>query len=152
MAHILPNQGGLDSLGTMRVRVYLVLLGCLLVGSAWAEDVNILDCGAVPDGTTLSTQAIQKAIDRCAAAGGGTVTVPAGRFLTNTVFLKSNVNLHLGQGAVLLGGTEPKAFTQAVVYANAIKLTGNDLTGVRNVVTLGQGCEDAAVKEWNNLK
>ncbi len=103
------------------MRIYLVLLGSLLVSSVRAEDVNILDCGAVPDGTTLATAAIQKAIDRCAAAGGGTVTVPAGRFLTNTVFLKSNVNLHLGQGAVLLGGTDPKAFKQAVVYADGIE-------------------------------
>jgi polygalacturonase len=103
------------------MRTCLVLLCGLLAGSTLAEDVNILDCGAVPDGTTLATPAIQKAIDRCAAAGGGTVTVPAGRFLTNTVFLKSNVNLHLGQGAVLLGSTEPKAFTQAVVYANGVE-------------------------------
>ncbi|MCL5282533.1 MAG: glycosyl hydrolase family 28 protein [Planctomycetes bacterium] len=99
----------------------MVLFCCLLAGSALAEDVSILDCGAVPDGMTLATPAIQKAIDRCAAAGGGTVTVPAGRFLTHTVFLKSNVNLHLGQGAVLLGSTDPKAFTQAVVYANGIE-------------------------------
>jgi polygalacturonase len=103
------------------MRVHLVLFCCLLAGSVRAEDVNILDCGAVPDGTTLSTPAIQKAIDRCASTGGGTVTVPPGRFLTHTVFLKSNVNLHLGQGAVLLGGTDPKAFTQAVVYANGIE-------------------------------
>ncbi|MCX5646660.1 MAG: glycosyl hydrolase family 28-related protein [Phycisphaerae bacterium] len=103
------------------MRVHLVLFCCLVAGSARAEDVNVLDSGAVPDGTTLSTPAIQKAIDRCASTGGGTVTVPPGRFLTNTVFLKSNVNLHLGQGAVLLGSTDPKAFTQAVVYANGIE-------------------------------
>jgi len=103
------------------MRIYLVLLCCLLAGSVRAEDFNILDCGAVRDGTTLATPAIQKAIDRCASTGGGTVTVPAGRFLTNTVFLKSNVNLHLGQGAVLLGGTDPKAFTQAIVYADGIE-------------------------------
>jgi hypothetical protein len=36
--------------------------------------------------------------------------------------------------------------------SSAIKLTGNDLTGVRSVVTLGEGCEDSAVREWNNLK
>ena len=36
--------------------------------------------------------------------------------------------------------------------SSGIKLTGSDLTGVRSVITLGQGCEDAAVREWNNLK
>jgi polygalacturonase len=103
------------------MRVPLVLFCCLLAGSARAEDVNILACGAVPDGTTPATSAIQQAIDRCASSGGGTVTVPPGRFLTNTVFLKSNVNLHITQGAVLVGSTDPKAFTQAVVYANGIE-------------------------------
>jgi hypothetical protein len=85
-------------LGCETMRICLFLFCCFLAGSALAEDVNILDCGAVPDGTTLSTPAIQKAIDRCASAGGGTVRVPAGRFLTNTVFLK-NVNLHLAGGS-----------------------------------------------------
>jgi len=111
------------------------LFCCFLAGSVRAEDVNILDCGAVPDGATLSTQAIQKAIDRCTSTGGGMVTVPPGRFLTNTVFLKSSVNLHLSQGAVLLGGTDPKAFTQALVYANGIE--NASITGMGTID--GQG-------------
>ena len=103
------------------MRSCLILCCCVLAGSTRAEDVSVLDCGAVPDSKTLATDAIQKAVDRCAATGGGTVTVPPGRFLTRTVFLKSNVNLHLGQGAVLVGDTQPRAFTQAVVYADGIE-------------------------------
>ncbi len=36
--------------------------------------------------------------------------------------------------------------------SSGIKLTGNDLTGVKDVVTLGQGCENSAIKEWDNLR
>ena len=55
----------------------------------------ITDFGAVGDGKTLNTAAIQNAIDTCTSAGGGQVIVPAGRFLSGTICLKSNVELHL---------------------------------------------------------
>ena len=70
---------------------------------ASAKDFTITDFGAVPDTSVLSTRAIQAAIDACAAAGGGRVIVPAGRFKTGSVFLKSHVNLHLESGAYLCG-------------------------------------------------
>ena len=56
---------------------------------------NIVDYGAVGDGETLNTAAIQKAVDSCAAQGGGKVLVPAGDFVSGPVFLKSNVDFHL---------------------------------------------------------
>lgn len=55
------------------------------------------------DGKNLTTLGLQKAIDSCAAAGGGTVSLPAGRYLTGTLVLKDNVTLHLEKGATLLG-------------------------------------------------
>lgn len=58
--------------------------------------------GAIPDGHTLNTQAIQKAIDECHAKGGGIVRVPQGLWLTGPIVLKSNVNLRLETGATLL--------------------------------------------------
>ncbi|MDY2879422.1 MAG: glycoside hydrolase family 28 protein [Candidatus Borkfalkiaceae bacterium] len=67
---------------------------------------NILQYGAVGDGVTKNTSAIQRAVDDCFDDGGGTVYVPAGRFLTGTVVLKSNVELRLSGGAVLLGSTK----------------------------------------------
>ncbi len=75
-----------------------------------ATEIVITDIGAKPDGKTLSTGIIQKAIDQCHAGGGGIVTVPAGRFLTGTLVLKSNVTLHLEKGAVLLGSPDPKDY------------------------------------------
>lgn len=63
---------------------------------------NVQSYGAVADGKTLCTAAIQSAIDACAAAGGGRVTVPAGTYKTGTLWLLSGVELHLELGAELL--------------------------------------------------
>jgi polygalacturonase len=63
---------------------------------------NIASYGAVGDGKTPDTAAIQKTIDACSAAGGGTVRVPAGNFLTMPFKLASRINLHLDKGAAIL--------------------------------------------------
>lgn len=68
---------------------------------------NIIDYGAVRDGDTLTTGAIQSAIDAANAAGGGTVYVPAGTYLTGAILMKSNVNLMLSPGSVLSFSTNP---------------------------------------------
>jgi unsaturated rhamnogalacturonyl hydrolase len=74
----------------------------------------ITDQGAPTDGRGDSSEAIRKAIDACAAAGGGTVLVPAGKFLTGPIHLKSNVNLHLDEGATLLFYTDPARYMPPV--------------------------------------
>jgi polygalacturonase len=71
---------------------------------------NVLDYGAKPDGKTLNTRSIQRAIDDVFQAGGGTVAVPAGTFLTGRIELKSRVTLNLGEGATLLGSTSINDF------------------------------------------
>ena len=60
---------------------------------------NIMAYGAVADGQTNCREAIQKAIDHCNENGGGRVVVPAGKYLSGTIILKSNVELHLENGA-----------------------------------------------------
>lgn len=79
---------------------------------------NVLDYGARRDTTVLSTRAIQKAIDACAASGGGTVLVPAGNYLCATVLLKSHVRLHLDAGATIY------ASQRASDYKNLARETG----------------------------
>lgn len=69
--------------------------------------MNIVDHGARGDGATLNTGVIQGAIDRCHEQGGGTVLIPAGHFLTGSLVLKDNVELHLAQGAHLKGSNNP---------------------------------------------
>ncbi len=66
-------------------------------------NICISEMGAVGDGATLNTAIIQKAIDACAANGGGSVIISGGRYLTGTIILKENVDLHLAADGVLLG-------------------------------------------------
>ena len=63
----------------------------------------IKDYGAVGDGKTLNTEVIQSVIDTCYKNGGGRVTVSDGVYMTGTVVLKSNVELHITSNATLLG-------------------------------------------------
>lgn len=77
---------------------------------AKAADYNIVSYGAVNDTTQLSTAAVQKAIDDCSAAGGGRVVVPTGNYKIGTIILKSNVHMHLEQGATLYGSTDLKDY------------------------------------------
>jgi polygalacturonase len=71
---------------------------------------NILDFGADPHGNTVCTDSIQKTIDTCYQTGGGKITVPAGTYLTGTVYIKSNCCLELAAGATLLGSTNIKDY------------------------------------------
>ncbi|MBR6194129.1 MAG: SDR family NAD(P)-dependent oxidoreductase [Prevotella sp.] len=80
-------------------------LAVLLSLTAGAKDYVITDFGAVSDTTVLSTEAIQRAVERCSEAGGGRVVVPAGMYKTGTLVLRSHVNLYLEQGATLYGST-----------------------------------------------
>ncbi len=88
----------------------LILSLLTLAAAAGARDTNVVELGASGDGRTLDTAAIQKAIDNCHASGGGTVWFPTGTFLTGTLYLKSNVTLHLTPAAVLLGSPEMKDY------------------------------------------
>lgn len=71
---------------------------------------NIADFGAVADGKTINTEAIQKAIEQCYEEGGGTVYIPEGVFITGTISLKSNINLYLESGSVLTGSPDLKDY------------------------------------------
>jgi polygalacturonase len=88
------------------------LLSLLLPACALGADVppaassaNVRDYGAVGDATTLDTPAVQRAIDACAARGGGTVHFGPGTYLCGSLHLKTGVCLHLNAGATLKGST-----------------------------------------------
>ena len=72
---------------------------------AFSSSVSIADHGAVADGKTINTRAIQAAVDACAGSGGGTVLVPPGLWVTGSVALKSQVSLRLEAGATLRGSS-----------------------------------------------
>ena len=75
---------------------------------------NIIDFGAKGDGITKNTKAIQAAIDKCSADGGGQVLISNGSYLTGAIHMKSNVNLHIETGAVLKFSTDPKDYLPVV--------------------------------------
>ena len=92
-----------------------VIQAALLMGisfSATAKRYLITDFGAVGDGQTLNTKAIQNVIDICASHDGGTVVVPEGIFLSGAVFLKQGVNLHVKKGGVIKGTVNPEDYPQ----------------------------------------
>lgn len=128
----------------MKTTLLLVtLLMTVFTFSAKAGSYNILDYGAVNDGKTLTTAAIQKAIDACSENGGGQVVVPQGEFLTATLNLASNVDFHFETGAVLVATTDLSQYQihneqpAGVFYtekAHNVSITGNG-------TIFGQGME-----------
>ncbi|HEX6036903.1 glycoside hydrolase family 28 protein [Longimicrobium sp.] len=78
------------------------------------RDFPITDHGAVGDGRTDNTAAFRAAVRACAAAGGGRVVVPTGRFLTGPIHLRGNVNLHVQRGATIAFSQDPADYLPAV--------------------------------------
>lgn len=74
------------------------------------KDYLVTNYGAIPDGKTLNTKAIQKAIDVAFKNKGGRIVFPKGKFLSGSIELKSNVEVYLKEGAVILGSTDPKDY------------------------------------------
>ena len=79
------------------------------------KEFLITDYGAVAGGEADNTQAIADAIAACHRAGGGRVVVPEGEWLTGPVHFRSNVNLHLAEGAVLCFTDNPDDYLPAVM-------------------------------------
>jgi len=115
---------------------------------------NVKEYGAIGDGITIDTEAFNKAIVACAEAGGGTVLVPAGTYLTGTIHLKSNVTLLLEKDSVIKGVTDLNAYMSYIPtpgrdmdrYDNAHRTRWNRAlilgVGVNNVAITGVGIID----------
>jgi polygalacturonase len=115
---------------------------------------GIRDFGAVGDGFADTTDAFKKAIAECSGKNGAKLIVPAGKFLTGPIHLKSNINLHLDEGAViLLGGNlddwpSVKSRWEGVeCYGYSPCIYGENLT---NVSITGAGKIDGRGQAWWN--
>lgn len=78
------------------------------------KKVSIVDFGAVQGNKDKISRAIAKAIDKVNKIGGGTVIIPKGEWITGKIHFKSNVNLHLNKGAILLFSEDPNDYLPAV--------------------------------------
>ena len=97
-------------------KLFLLLLSFAAL-QVLASEYNVKDFGAVGDGKTLDHTAINRAIETCAAKGGGRVVVPAGTYLCGSIRLKSFVELHLSLGATILAApAELKAYDESEVF------------------------------------
>jgi len=118
------------------------------------KKMSIVDFGAIQGDKDKTTQAIALAIDEANKIGGGVVVIPEGKWLTGQVHLKSNVNLHLMKGAVLVFSENPADYLPAVhssweglecynysplIYAYKCK----------NIAVTGQGEIKAGMTVWN---
>jgi polygalacturonase len=101
--------------------------------------------GAVGDGRTPSTKGLQRAIDACAAAGGGTVLVPAGCYVTGALFLRSHVHLHVAQGATLAGSENFDEYPPIKGREEGVE------TMVHASMLTGQELEDVAITGLGKL-
>lgn len=94
-----------------KVTLLLLLIPfCFVTAQNKQTEFNILDFGAVNDSSVMSTNAINKAIETCATNGGGRVVIPAGKYQSGTIILKSNTELRIEAGATLYGSTNPNDY------------------------------------------
>jgi polygalacturonase len=105
--------------------------------------------GAVGDGKTLNTQALQKAID-AAAKKGGIVTLVPGQYLTGSLFLKKGVELHLDKGVTLLGSQDLKDYPDRMTRVAGIEMVWPaaliNIIDQDNVAITGEGTVDGQGK------
>jgi polygalacturonase len=119
------------------------------------REFNIQQYGAVGNGTTDCSAAFRAAIGACAAAGGGRVVVPSGRWLSGAIHLRSNVNLHVARGATIAFDRNPDRFLPFVLT----RFEGMELMNYspliyaldqQNVAVTGEGTLDgqASLQYW----
>lgn len=120
------------------------------------DTCNILKFGAVSDGNTLNTKAINNAIDACNKKGGGVVLVPSGLWLTGPVVIKSNVNLYLAAGATLLFTDDKSQYPLVKANWEGIPQMRNQspisATGATNIAITGKGIIDGNGDAWRAVK
>jgi polygalacturonase len=114
---------------------------------------KVADYGAKNDGKTDNTAAFKSAVEACSAAGGGTVLVPSGTYMTGAIYLKSNVNLKL-DGATLKFSNDASKFPTVLTRYEGIECMNRSpmiyAHKESNIALTGNGTLDgAATSSWN---
>ncbi len=136
----------------MQYRLFFAAVLACCPAAAATGPFNVLDYGAVPDGRTMNTRAFARAVAACEAAGGGTVVFPAGRYLSGSIQLGSNLTLQLDAGATLLYSADPAEsplvpgrWEGTNVWGHAPLLYAN---GCENLAIVGRGTIDGQGENW----
>ena len=121
-----------------------------------ANEVNLKDFGAKGDGSSLCTDAFAKAIDALVEKGGGKLVVPQGMWFTGPITLKSNINLHLEKGAVILFSPDLDLYSLVSTSFEGLDtrrcqspISG---TNLENVAITGYGVIDGNGEYWRPVK
>ena len=118
--------------------------------------VNVKDFGGVGDGIKLNTEAFAKAIDALSQKGGGKLVVPQGVWHTGPIVLKSNIELHLNAGAVILFAADESLY--AIIETSFEGLDTRRLqsplsaNGATNIAITGKGVIDGNGQYWRPVK
>lgn len=120
------------------------------------RSVCLTDFGAIGNGVDLCTEAFAKAVDKLSAQGGGHLIVPAGIWLTGPIVLKSNIDLHLEKGAIILFSPDVDLYPLVETVFEGLDtrrcqspISGKNLT---NVAITGEGAIDGNGHYWRPLK
>jgi polygalacturonase len=141
----------------MRCPAFFLLIGLLLPAAAQETRpfFNVLDYGAKRDGSASSTAAFRSAIQACAKAGGGTVFVPAGQYVSGAIEMVSNLTLYIDAGAVIrfVANRDEYPLVQSrfegvETRAPAAMIGGHHL---QNIAITGRGTLMADNAEWRKL-
>ena len=120
------------------------------------DTLNIKKLGAVPDGYFLNTEVINNAITTLSKKGGGVVLVPAGLWLTGPVVIKSNINLHIANGATLLFTNDKSKYPLVEANWEGLPQMRNQspisATGATNIAITGKGIIDGNGDGWRAVK
>jgi polygalacturonase len=120
------------------------------------DTINIATRGALPDGYTLNTSVINKAIQDLSKRGGGVVLVPSGLWLTGPVVLQSNINLHLAVGATLLFTADKSQYPLVEANWEGLPQMRNQspisATNATNIAITGKGIIDGNGDGWRQVK
>jgi len=104
--------------------------------------------GAKADGTTKDTKAIQAAIDDCTKAGGGTVTLTGGKFVSGPIVLKSNITLDLAKDAILLGSPDHADYPAITEFRAPGTQSLLRAANAENIAIIGSGTIDGNGESW----
>ena len=168
MNNSVSSQNESKNFPLMKAKILTSIILIFFTLSVYSKDYRASFFGIESNGTTLNTTSIQKAIDYIHENGGGRLVFYVGRYLTGSIYLKSNVTIHLEEGATLLGSLNPfdynrKGYWSALIFAldqDNIGITGkgvidgrgyhvaqNILSMIHKGIIKSYGLEDDRPKE-----